>query len=62
MNNASNLILETDVNNFFTNLSELTVEDIIEIAKLLKKSPVEVFETILSEIEGDEIIGGEPSE
>ena len=46
-----------------TDLAELTVEDIVEIANQLEKSPIEVFETILTEIEtSEELVSKELSE
>lgn len=43
-----------------TNLAQLTVKEIIEIAEELKKSPIEIFETILSKLEtNEEFMNGE---
>lgn len=51
MNQISTMLSVTDVEKLIVHPEAFTVQDIIGIAKLLKKSPTEVFELILNELE-----------
>lgn len=54
MNRQVNFDTIATVRELPADLAELTVKEIIEIAEQLEKSPIEVFETILSELEAHE--------
>ncbi|OJW71179.1 MULTISPECIES: hypothetical protein [Spirosoma] len=51
MNQISTMLSVTDVEKLIVHPETFTVQDIIGIAKLLRKSPTEVFELILNELE-----------
>ena len=55
MNQLLTTLTGTDVEELFVNPAAFTLGDIIGIAKLLKKSPTEVFEMILNEFPAEEI-------
>lgn len=40
----------TDVEELIINPAAFTIQDVIGIAKLLKRSPIEIFELILNEL------------
>lgn len=48
-----------DVEELVTDPTAFTVQDIISIARLLKKSPTEVFEIILNGIKEEEYVARE---